>query len=48
MTAARVRAVRCRESLRKVSRSIEEVLIQLTICDLTQPEFANSEPEQIG
>jgi Rrf2 family protein len=29
-----------REPLRKVSRSIEEVLSQLTIWDLTQPEYA--------
>ncbi len=31
-----------REPLRKVSRSIEEVLSQLTIWDLTQPEYANA------
>ncbi len=37
-----------REPLRKVSRSIEEVLSQLTIWDLTQPEFANSELVQLG
>lgn len=29
-----------REPLRKVSRSIEEVLSQLTVWDLTQPEYA--------
>jgi Rrf2 family protein len=37
-----------REPLRKVSRSIEEVLSQLTIWDLTQPEFAHSELVHLG
>ena len=31
-----------REPLRKVSRSIEEVLSHLTIWDLTQPEYADA------
>ncbi len=37
-------SVRCtvREPLRKVSRSIEDVLSQLSIWDLTQPEYATA------